>query len=257
MLNVQWDELKAKISDTELEKPISNALIAFLGAFSDLPPEPNTINPHYMGMLLWMLVNDVCTKEEVKELWWEMILDLARKWAADRNDAGQEAIQTIESLSPHLERYFDNDDSHITLEEITQETVRGILLLSETLSEYKRYYVAPNAVSLSQANFSETAWFRAIYAGRMPVGFVMLHIDEEKAEYFVWRLMIGEPFHGRGYGRKAIQAIMEHVRTLPNVEYLELSYGQGPGSPEGFYKKLGFKPTGKVEYGEVYARIKL
>ncbi len=186
-----------------------------------------------------------------------MTLDLARKWAADRGAAGEPALQAIDTLSPLLAEHFPNDDSQVTLEEITGDTVRGILLLSETLSEPKRYFVATNAISLAQAHFSEDAWFRAIYAGRTPIGFVMLSIDEEKAEYFVWRFMLGEPYHGRGYGRKAIEAIMDHVRTLPEAKYLELSYGQGPGSPEGFYKKIGFVPTGKVEYGEVYARIEL
>ena len=69
--------------------------------------------------------------------------------------------------------------------------------------------------------------------------------------------MLAEPYHGRGYGRKAMEAIKAHVRTLPNATELLLSYGQGEGSPEGFYKKLGFEPTGEVDHGEVVAKIGL
>jgi diamine N-acetyltransferase len=149
-----------------------------------------------------------------------------------------------------LREHLPNDDSEITLKEITRETVFPVIMLSETLSEPKRYFVAPNAVSLSQAHFSDNAWFRAIYAGRALVGFVMLSLDEAEAEYFVWRLMIAEPYHGRGYGRNAIEAIKDYVRTLPKAGKLVLSYGEGPGSPEGFYKKLGFEPTFRTLSGQ-------
>ena len=60
-----------------------------------------------------------------------------------------------------------------------------------------------------------------------------------------------------GYGRKAMEAIKDHVRTLPNATELYLSYGQGEGSPEGFYKKIGFEDTGVMHGNEVEAKIKL
>lgn len=256
-MNINWNELEQKTAEASLKPALAAALTAFLDTLAALPDKPYTVNPHYFAMMVNMLVNDVCTEEEVKALWWEMILDLARKWSADRGSAGKQALKAIDTLTPLLAEHFPNDDSQVTLEEIDMDTVRGVMLLSETLSEPKRYFVATNAISLAQANFTDKAWFRAIYAGRTPIGFVMLSVDEEKSDYFVWRFMLGEPYHGRGYGRKAMEAIIEHVRTLPNAKELQLSYGQGPGSPEGFYKKIGFVPTGKVEYGEIYARIEL
>lgn len=255
--NVEWDTLKEDLNKAKLNPELRDAAITFLNEFSILPPEPNTFNPHYIGFLIIFLINDICAEKEVKTLWWEMTLDLTRKWALDRGNKGEQAVKAIEALIPLLTEHFYNDDSKVTLEEVTEGTVLGIIMLSETLSEPKRFFVAPNANSLAQAQFSERAWFRAICAGRAPIGFVMLSVNEEEAKYMVWRLMIGEPYHGRGYGRKAMEAIMAHVRTLPNATQLELSYGQGPGSPEGFYRKLGFEPTGKVEWGEVYARIDL
>ena len=35
------------------------------------------------------------------------------------------------------------------------------------------------------------------------------------------------------------------------AEELLLSYVPGEGSPEGFYRGLGFEPTGEVDEGEV------
>jgi diamine N-acetyltransferase len=111
--------------------------------------------------------------------------------------------------------------------------------------------VAPNAISIAQAHFSEHAWFRAIYADDTPVGFLMLYDDPQEQEYFLWRLMIAGPHHGKGFGRRAIALLADYVRTRPGAIVLETSCGQGPGSPEGFYRKLGFERNGEMLGEEV------
>jgi diamine N-acetyltransferase len=145
----------------------------------------------------------------------------------------------------------------VTLREITEQTVRGICLLSDTLTEPQKYYVAPNAISLAQAHFSPYAWFRAIYAGPAPVGFMMLYDNPDEPEYFLWRLMIAEPYQGRGYGRQAIERLIEYVKTRPGARELLVSYHEGEKAPAGFYHKLGFEPTGDVIEGEIVARLSL
>ena len=137
-------------------------------------------------------------------------------------------------------------EAEVSLREITAETVREICNLSATLTPPRKYMVAPNAVSIAQAHFSEHAWFRAIYADDTPVGFLMLYDDPQEGEYFLWRLMVAGPHHGKGFGRRAIALLTDYVRTRPGAKELETSCGQGPGSPEGFYRKLGFERNGKV-----------
>ena len=83
---------------------------------------------------------------------------------------------------------------NITLREITAETVWPIMKLD--VADNQKSFVAPNANSIAEAYFSKEAWFRAIYAGEEPVGFVMLHIDEKKPEFFLWRLMIASEHQG-------------------------------------------------------------
>lgn len=141
--------------------------------------------------------------------------------------------------------------SEVSLREITEDSIRDICRLSDTLTPPKKYMVAPNAVSIAQAYFSEHAWFRAIYAGDAPVGFIMLYDDPEEPEYFLWRLMVAEQFHGRGFGRRAIELLVDYVKTRPGANVLETSCGQGPGSPEGFYKRIGFERNGKIHGEEV------
>lgn len=61
----------------------------------------------------------------------------------------------------------------ISLREITADTVRQITSLS--VKPEQQCFVASNAISLAQALFSPEAWYRAIYAGDSPAGFVMLY----------------------------------------------------------------------------------
>jgi diamine N-acetyltransferase len=117
--------------------------------------------------------------------------------------------------------------------------------------------VAPNAISIAQAHFSGKAWFRAIYADEMAVGFIMLYDDSEKPEYFLWRLMIARPYQGKGYGRKAIELLIEYVKTRPGGRELSASYVPMEGGPEGFYRRMGFEPTGEVDDGEIVVRLTL
>ena len=142
-------------------------------------------------------------------------------------------------------------EAPISLREITAETVREICRLSETLTPPKKYMVAPNAVSIAQAHFEPHAWFRAIYADETPVGFAMLYDDPEKPEYFLWRFMIAGQHHGKGFGRRGLEQVIEYVRTRPGAQVLETSCGQGAGSPEGFYHALGFRRNGKIIGEEV------
>lgn len=137
-------------------------------------------------------------------------------------------------------------EAKVSLREISAETVREICNLSDTLTPPRKYMVAPNAVSIAQAYFEPKAWFRAIYADDTPVGFVMLYDDPEEQEYFLWRYMIAGQHHGKGFGRRGIELLSDYVRTRPGATVLETSCGQGPGSPEGFYRKLGFVRNGKV-----------
>jgi diamine N-acetyltransferase len=139
----------------------------------------------------------------------------------------------------------------VSLRKITKDSVRDICRLTDTLTPPKKQMVAPNAVSIAQAYFSEYAWFRAIYAGETPVGFIMLYDNSEEPEYFLWRLMVAEQYHGMGFGRRAVELLVDYVKTRPGAEVLGTSCGQGPGSPEGFYKRIGFERNGKMHGKEV------
>ena len=115
-----------------------------------------------------------------------------------------------------------------------------ICKLSGTLQPPQNKAVAPNAVSISQAHFSDSAWFRGIYAGDTPVGFMMVDAKPESSEYYLWRLMIGSEHQGKGYGRRAIELLAANIERSPGGTKLKTSCVECDGSPEGFYTSLGF-----------------
>ena len=158
-------------------------------------------------------------------------------------------------MSEETARAVPGRDAAVSLREITQATLGPILNLK--VAPEQEQFVANNAVSIAQAHFSDKAWFRAIYADDTPVGFVMLHDDPEKPEYFLWRLMVAAEHQGKGYGRRAVARLLDYVRTRPGAKELLVSYVPGDGCPEPFYRKLGFEPTGRVEGGEVVLRLPL
>ena len=143
----------------------------------------------------------------------------------------------------------------VELREVTAETVRAVCMLH--VAPDQRSFVAPNSVSFAEAMYEPKAWFRAVVADEVPVGFVMLSVDETTAEYYLWRFMIDQRYQGRGYGRAAFGQVIDHVRTLPRATALLVSWVPAPGGPEPFYRALGFEPTGEIDDGEVVARLRL
>jgi diamine N-acetyltransferase len=146
-------------------------------------------------------------------------------------------------------------EAAVTLREVTAETVRAVCRLE--VAPEQRGYVAPNAVSIAQAHFEPKAWFRAVYADEEPVGFVMLHEDTETPEYFLWRFMVAAEHQGKGYGRRALDLVVEHVRSLPGARVLGSSFVPGEQGPKAFYLRYGFVETGELDEGEHVIQLDL
>ncbi len=176
-----------------------------------------------------------------------LVADGVADWAEGRRAGGE--------FPSRSEPRSVRDGAVVELREVDASTVREVCALQ--VAPEQRGFVAPNAVSFAEAMFAPKAWFRAIYADEVPVGFAMLSLDTAGPEYYLWRLMIDARFQGRGYGRAALGLIVEHVRSLPGARELLVSWVPADGGPEPFYRGLGFVPTGEIDDGEVVARLEL
>jgi diamine N-acetyltransferase len=152
----------------------------------------------------------------------------------------------------------------VSLREITAANRREIEQLSVTPEQSS--YVASNAESLLEAAETPDAcpWYRGVYAGDVPVGFVMISDGiadghpEYLGPYFLWRLMIDTRWQRRGYGTAALDLVVDYVRTRPNARYLLSSLVPGTvGSPREFYLRYGFRLTGQWFDGEEVTELPL
>jgi diamine N-acetyltransferase len=147
----------------------------------------------------------------------------------------------------------------VTLREVTRHNLSPLLALD---AGDGGVHVASNARSMAQAAVTGEAWPRAIYAGEAPVGFLMLYDPRlvpaaEQPEYFLWRLMIDRVQQRRGYGRAAVQLLIEHVKTRPHTGELLTSVVEPALHLLAFYGGLGFVRTERAIDGEQVLRLAL
>lgn len=144
-------------------------------------------------------------------------------------------------------------ESVVSLREITGETFREICRLKTT--ERQEEFVAPNDWSIVEAYFEPKAWMRGIYADETPVGFIMVYDDPEKAHYYLWRFMLDHRYQHMGFGKRALDLLVEHVKTRPNATYLSLSYVPADDGPAEFYHRYGFVDTGEIDDDELVSKL--
>jgi GNAT superfamily N-acetyltransferase len=154
-------------------------------------------------------------------------------------------------------------DVALTLREIDDANRTAVVGLK--VAPGQEQFVSSVAGSLAEAEEYRHAnpWYRAVYDGDEPVGFVMLswNVQPQPPEilgpWFLWKLLVDERHQGRGYGREIVSKVVELVRAEGATELLT-SYVPEPGGPAGFYERLGFVPTGEVDPdGEIVMRLAL
>ena len=140
------------------------------------------------------------------------------------------------------------------MREIGWENLHAALALD--IDPSQQMFVASNAVSIAEAHFNPGAWFRAVYAADILVGFVMLFDPTvpgaiasdpvEPTDMVLWRLMIDRRYQRQRLGRRTLDAVREHIVGLGRFRRLLTSYVPGLGGPKDFYLSYGFTETGRL-----------
>jgi diamine N-acetyltransferase len=129
------------------------------------------------------------------------------------------------------------------------------------------HFVASNLHSIAESKFGydhpvEGHWDMTpygIYDGVSPVGFLMLGYNFSNApmQGFVIRLMVDEKAQKQGYGKFAMNWILEHFRADTRVHVVGISYEPDNDIARRLYASMGFVETGEIFEGEVMAKVKL
>ena len=171
-----------------------------------------------------------------------------------------------------------NDAQELRLEKITYLNWHDVEDLH--LTEEQKEYIADNVSSLALAGVIREAGFRVftmgIYQGEEPIGFVMIGYDipyepdddlNEKywftrSSYYIWRFMLDERYQGKGYGRKAMDLVLDFIRSGPcrKAQYAWLTYNQENIVARNLYASLGFEEVPEAsdpEDDEINAVLRL
>jgi diamine N-acetyltransferase len=145
---------------------------------------------------------------------------------------------------------------NISLRPITRDNFEDCCDLE--ITEDQQAFVASNTFSLAESKFFQEFVPLAIYDGDVMVGFLMYGRDELDGEpvWMLLRLMVDYHFQGRGYGRAALQQLIEHVKTKSGCHALYTSIMPGNSIAQNLYSSLGFEETGDLEDGELVLRFR-
>ena len=88
--------------------------------------------------------------------------------------------------------------------------------------------------------------------GRM-VGYVMVIYDYDVPEYDIWHMMIDEREQGHGYGREALDRVIDYITTKPfgDSDRVALTCHKDNAIARKLYEKKGFAPTGNADGDEI------
>ena len=139
---------------------------------------------------------------------------------------------------------------------ITEENFSAIIQMKRPSNEH---FVASNAYSLAQAWLYRDAndvYPFAIYYDEMPIGFMMLDEDLEERCLIIWRIMFPTEHQNKGYGSEAIRKIIQLARDSGKYEFLLIDCAPENKIAKHVYEKLGFKPTGIVNHGEIELKLR-
>jgi diamine N-acetyltransferase len=143
----------------------------------------------------------------------------------------------------------------VSLRDITNDNWREIVRLEPDHSQQR--YVAPNVYSLAEARVNPEWTPLAIYEDDEPVGFLMYGQDPDDGQLWIIRMMIDAAHQGNGYGRAAMQLVLERLRNAASHDNVMIGWVPDNLAAGRLYESLGFRKTGEIVEGEIVARLDL
>jgi diamine N-acetyltransferase len=151
----------------------------------------------------------------------------------------------------------------VELKRLTSENMDEIIALQ--VSDTQKGFVSPNSRSIMDAHLAitnnEIAVTFGIYNDNILVGFTILTygVREDKLmpsvayrNYYIWHFMIDQQYQRNGYGKQALNLLIEYMRTAPCGEASSCwaSYTVGNTGAKAFFEKCGFQENGETVFGE-------
>ena len=140
----------------------------------------------------------------------------------------------------------------VELKTITEENFLDAFHLR--LAPGQEDYVSHPVRSLAQAYvYRDQCQPFGIYADGKMVGYVMVIYDYDVPEYDIWHMMIDRAEQGRGYGREALDRVIDYIRTKPfgDSGRMALTCNRRNAAARKLYEDRGFSATGSEDEDEI------
>lgn len=140
----------------------------------------------------------------------------------------------------------------VELKEITEESFIDAFNLK--LAPGQEEFVSHPIRSLAQAYvYRNQCRPFGIYAEGKMVGYVMVIYDYDIPEYDIWHMMIDKNCQGHGYGKEALDRVLEFIKTKPfgDSERVVLTCNKNNPVARKMYEDKGFVATGNEDEDEI------
>ncbi len=117
------------------------------------------------------------------------------------------------------------------------------------VAPHQTSHIDSNAISLAEANFMASPWYRAIYVKEQPIGFILVNVDSQSNRLSLWRFMLDKNYQKQGFGRQAITLLYQELRQEFGTIDLFTSVVRDEKGPRHFYLSCGFVETGTLVEG--------
>lgn len=144
------------------------------------------------------------------------------------------------------------EESMINLIQITEENFIDAFNLK--LAPEQERFVSHPIRSLAQAYiYREQCQPFGIYKGNTMVGYVMVIYDYDIPEYDIWHMMVDESNQKQGYGKVALDQLLDYIKTKPfgSSNRITLTCNRDNIQALNLYKSRGFTETGAVDGDEI------
>lgn len=144
------------------------------------------------------------------------------------------------------------EDFIIHLRKITEENFIDAFNLK--LAPEQERFVSHPIRSLAQAYvYREQCQPFGIYEGQTMVGYVMVIYDYDVPEYDIWHMMIEQAEQGKGYGKAALDRVLDYIREKPfgSSNRVTLTCNKENIRALTMYKSKGFAETGVTDGEEI------
>lgn len=132
----------------------------------------------------------------------------------------------------------------ILLKEITRDNFWDVVSLE--VAPEQSDFVTSNAVSIAQSKVQPECIPLAVYDDELMVGFLMYCIDEDDGEYWIYRMMIDKNYQSKGYGKKAMQLLLDKMKEDTTHNKIFLGVHKESVAAVKLYESFGFKFNGQV-----------